>query len=79
VSPLAPTVTLPSGLVVLTPKGAYRLSDLCPDRAEHDPKPDDFDSNRQPVSKTHAQRKHKTCGLWTQWVPRKPTSPERSA
>lgn len=65
-----PAIKLPSGLVVHASRRDYVwLSELCPARDEHDPKPADFRPT-SPPSSTHVQRKHPVCGLWTQWEPR---------
>lgn len=67
-------VTLPSGLVVRWPKGAFYLTEACPRREEHSPYPADFNpdalTRSSRTSRTHVQRKHDVCGLWTQWIPR---------
>lgn len=63
------TVKLPSGIVVPWTKEMVWLHHACPNRDQHDALPADF---YEPTgrSKTHRQTRHKTCGLWTQWVPR---------
>lgn len=62
------TVTLPTGLVVPV-KGLW-LHESCPRAYEHSPLPADFNPGTG-YSKTMRQVKHKTCGLWTQWEPKK--------
>lgn len=65
---MKPTVTLPTGLVV--PAQGVWLHESCPRAHEHSSLPDDFNLNTG-RSKTMRCVKHKTCGLWTQWVPKK--------
>ncbi len=67
---MSKTVTLPTGITV--PKVGVWLYESCPAANEHDPMPRDFNPGSG-LSRTHTQRKHAVCGLWTQWV-RKPAS-----